>query len=186
MNFSELKAEYDEISPVTGEKCVIKEVDDVTGITSYICMQSGYVTSEQLTIGSDVLQEFEGMITALMKDLKLEDNESGLVWYPAFIQLPIGMLYCDGESVADWSWKIAEIVPLDEVERLSYPLPGLEGQYYTSKLDTDNAKAYDKLDFETAFSDLYTILNRQIDEVKAQTEKLKEAVNEDKLRNSGS
>ena len=39
---TELKADYDEISPITGNKCVIIEVDEQSNTTSYICMESGY------------------------------------------------------------------------------------------------------------------------------------------------
>lgn len=164
MEVQELRAEYDMISPVTGNKCVLAEADPDTGITSFMCMESGYVSAENMINESDHVMTFEQMnTTELMRDLKMVDADNR-VWYPTFIQMPFAMLYCEGESVSAWHWSLAEIVTIEGEERLKYPVPGKDGEYFTSKLDTDNAKVFDKLDFENAFAELYSIIERRFNE----------------------
>ena len=69
------------------------------------------------------------------------------------------------------SWKVAKVVPIFGEERLQYPIPGKEGEYFTSKLDVDNANSYNMGDFKLALNDLYDIVKETLD-------------NEDKLRNN--
>ena len=53
---------------------------------------------------------------------------------------------------------MAEVVDVAEHEKTNYPIPGREGEYFTSKLDVDNAKVFDKLDFANALDALYSIV----------------------------
>ena len=48
-------------------------------------------------------------------------------------------------------------------EKLKYPVPGKEGEYFTSRLDVDNANIYDMMDFKLALEDLYDIVKEAID-----------------------
>ena len=77
---------YDEISPITGNKCVLIEADQNTNIESRICMESGYTTNDYLKIDSDHIAKFESTITEYMSTVKYVDNELGCIWYPTFIQ----------------------------------------------------------------------------------------------------
>lgn len=154
----QLKADYDAYSPVTGNFCVLAEADETSGVTSYMCMESGYCTTDRLEIGSDAVEHFEESITELMRDARIEDDESGLVWHPSFLQFPFGMLYIAGSGAHDMHWEVAHIVAVEEHEKTKYPVPGREGEYFTSKLDVDNAKVFDKLDFENALDALYSIV----------------------------
>ena len=154
----ELKADYDAHSPVTGNFCVLAEADVDTNVTSYMCMESGYSTTDKLQIGSDAVEQFEESITELMRDARIEDEESGLVWHPSFLQFPFGILYIAGTGAHDMHWEVAEVVDVQEHAKTMYPVPGREGEYFTSKLDVDNAKVFDKLDFENALDALYSIV----------------------------
>jgi len=163
-NPSNIKLEYDEISPLTGRKCVVVEADEETNIESYICMESGYTTSDNLKIEStETLHDYEQTITELMKAVKFEDKERGLFWYPAFMQVPGAMLYCKGASFDEMVWEVARIVDIIGEERLKYPVPGKEGEYHTSRLDVENAKTYSKRDFQSAFDDLYAKVKEEIE-----------------------
>jgi len=154
----QLKSDYDAYSPITGNFCVLAEADETTNITSYMCMESGYCTTDKLKIGSNEVEKYEEGITQLMRDARIEDEELGVVWHPAFLQFPFGMLYASGDSVDELKWEVAEVVDIYGDERLKYPIPGHEGQYFTSRLDVDNAKVFDKLDFESALDALYSIV----------------------------
>ena len=50
-NESGLKLDYDEVSPITQNKCVIVEADTETGEEHRMCMESGYMTSQSMGIG---------------------------------------------------------------------------------------------------------------------------------------
>lgn len=159
-----MKIDYDEISPITENKCVVVEADEQTGVESRLCMQSGYSTADTLKLGSDTIEKYEQSLTQLMRDRKFIDNESQLVWYPSFMQLPGGMLYCDESADSELQWKVAGIVEIFGDECKKYPIPGKDGEYYTSKLDVDNATIYNKYDFETALNDLYSIVKEAYNE----------------------
>lgn len=154
-----MKLEYDEKSPLTGNQCVLIETDEHTGLESYICMESGFTTHEKLTVESEFIEKYEECITQLMRDVKYIDNERGLVWYPAFIQIPnVGMLYTIGTSKADMEWQVARVVDITGEERLQYPIPGKENEYFTSRLDVENALTFESSQFENALDLLYTYM----------------------------
>ena len=121
-------------------------------------MESGYTTTDALKIDSDVVQKYEQGLTEFMRDKKFIDEELQLIWYPSFMQLPGGMLYCDEDDDSELQWKVAGVVEIFGEERQKYPIPGKDGEFYTCKLDVDNAKTYGKYHFETALNDLYSIV----------------------------
>ena len=154
-----MKLEYDEKSPLTGNQCVLIETDEHTGLESYICMESGFTTHEKLTVESEFIEKYEESITQLMRDVKFVDEERGLIWYPAFIQIPgVGMLYTIGTSKADMEWQVARVVDITGEERLQYPIPGKENEYFTSRLDVENALTFESSQFENALDLLYTYM----------------------------
>ena len=165
-----MNIDFDEISPITGNKCVVVEAEPDNNVISYLCMESGYTTTDQLVKDGAYIETHEQQLTELMLDSKHEDKETGLVWYPTFMQMPGGMLYPDGTPDAI-EWKVAKVVPIFGEERLQYPIPGKEGEYFTSKLDVDNANSYNTGDFKLALNDLYDIVKETLD-------------NENKLRNN--
>lgn len=150
--------EYDEISPITGKHVVLIEADPQTGIESRICMESGYTTSEKLKIGSqDVLDYESAGMTEFMKAVRHVDESLGTIWYPAFIQMQGSMLYCERVSPNTniLSWKVARVVVLNEKEKLNYPIPGKDNEYYSSKLDVENALTFDRFQFKAALDQCY-------------------------------
>tara|TARA_Y100000593_G_scaffold81051_1_gene151464 strand:- start:694 stop:1191 length:498 start_codon:yes stop_codon:yes gene_type:complete len=156
-----MNIDYDEISPITGNKCVVVEADVNANVESYLCMESGYTTTDQLQKDSTIVEQYETKLTELMLDLKHEDEETGLVWYPTFMQMPGGMLYPEGTH-KNWSWRVAKIIPIFGEERLKYPIPGKEGEYFTSRLDVENANVYKSLNFSSALDELYNIVKETV------------------------
>lgn len=152
-----MNLEYDSLSPVTGNKCVLEEANEHDGSVSYLCMESGFTSHEQLIDGSDFQEKYEERLTDLMLSCKVVDDENR-AWYPTFMQMPGGMLYSEGKSAQSWKWKVAQVVPIEGEERLKYPVIGQEGVYHTSRLDVENAKTYDNNDFETALNELYELV----------------------------
>ena len=158
-----MKLDYDSISPITGNKCVLEEANPTDGSVSYLCMESGFTSHENLQEDSEFQYYYEQGVTDLMKSCKIIDEEQR-AWYPTFMQMPGGMLYSEGASANSWKWKVAKIQKLIGEERLKYPLPGKTDEYHTSRLDVENAKTYDKDDFATALDELYNIVKEAYNE----------------------
>tara|TARA_R100000697_G_C5419836_1_gene190023 strand:+ start:273 stop:815 length:543 start_codon:yes stop_codon:yes gene_type:complete len=156
-NTDNLNLDYDSISPVTGNKCVIEEANTQDNTVSFLCMESGFSSHDNLIEGSEFQTKFEVHMTELMKSCKMIDDDKK-AWYPTFMQMPGGMLYCEGESSSKWHWKVAKIIPIIGDERLNYPIIGKENEYHTSRLDVENAKTYDKDNFAPALEELYSIV----------------------------
>tara|TARA_R100000315_G_C5228470_1_gene139452 strand:+ start:1161 stop:1664 length:504 start_codon:yes stop_codon:yes gene_type:complete len=165
-----MKLDYDSISPVTGNKCVLEESNPKDNTTSFLCMESGFTSHEHLLEGTEFQEGYESTCTELMLSCKVVDDKNK-AWYPAFMQMPGAMLYSEGTSAQSWNWRVAKIVPLLGEERKKYPIMGKENEYHTSRLDVENAKTYDKDNFKTALDDLYSIVKEAYD-------------NENKLRNN--
>ena len=153
-----MKLDYDEKSPITGNVCVIVEADEETNTTSYMCMESGFTTTDNMKIGSDVVKEYESKLTELMRNSKYEDIDRGLIWYPAFLQMNgIGMLYPTGTSRNDLKWEVCKVVMIFGEDRKKYPIPGKDGEYFTSRLDVENAEKFEGNDFDSALDRFYSL-----------------------------
>jgi hypothetical protein len=151
-----MKLDYDGISPITGNKCVIIEADENANINSYMCMESGYTTTDNFKTDSKSVEQYEKTITELMREIKFIDEKTNLVWYPSFLHIPgAGMLYCSGDK-QNMKWEVAPVVEIIGDERLKYPIPNKKGEYYTSKLDTENSIKYDKENFTDALDEFYS------------------------------
>ena len=60
--------------------CFVEELDN--GFKSYLCFDCGYTSNSALKTGTDECKTETQNYTQLVKDLKIEDNETGLEWYP--------------------------------------------------------------------------------------------------------
>ena len=156
-----LDLDYDSVSPITGNKCVVEEASPHDNSVSYLCMESGFTSHESLSEDSEFQKKYESHLTELMIGCKIIDDDNR-AWYPTFMQMPGGMLYCEGKSTQSWGWKVARIIPIVGDERLNYPIVGKEGEYHTSKLDVEHAKTYDKNNFKDALDELYAIVKQEV------------------------
>jgi len=159
-----MKIDYDDISPITGNKCVIIESDEKTNEESRLCMESGYTTKDSWKTGSDIIKHYEEHVTELMRELKFEDDKSGLTWYPSTMVTPTVMLYPKGQDIAEWCWEVAEVIAIEGEERLNYPVPGVENQYYTNRVDIENAKQFEQPEFELALDAFYGVITKTYQE----------------------
>lgn len=156
-NESGLKLDYDEVSPITQNKCVIVEADTETGEEHRMCMESGYMTRSSFKFNSPECANHEKGCSALMIKLRMNDNNLGTTWYPTFMQLPGVMMYVEGQGQVpnDYNWSVAKVVPIVGEDRLKYPVLGQEGVYHTTRLDVDNAVKFKAFEFETALETFY-------------------------------
>jgi len=154
------KITYDAISPITGNECVLEEADEQTGVVSMICMETGFTTTDQLVFESEAQETYEAGLTELMKQARVIDAV-GLCWYPAFMQLPGAMMYPDGDA-SNFHYEIAEVVAITGEDRENYPVPGKDGEYFTARLDVENATHFEMKQFETALNFFYETVNKKM------------------------
>jgi hypothetical protein len=113
-----------------------------------------------LVFESEAQETYESGLTELMKQARVIDG-IGLCWYPAFMQLPGAMMYPDGD-VNNFHYQVAEVVDIIGEDREKYPVPGKEGEYFTARLDVENATQFEMKQFETALNFFYETVNKKI------------------------
>ena len=144
-----MKKEITETSPFTGKDSVIVEV--VSGKTSKICMDSGYMTNEDFSYdNADLISKYEGSMPKLMIDLRYKDEHLGQYWYLTSIQFKTGMIYPQPSKHDEYEWCFSPVVELTDEEKLKYPIPEKDGEYYSTRLATEHSETYSNHDFTGA------------------------------------
>ena len=130
---------------------------------SYMCFNCGFMSSSYYT--KDTVKEAEGMVK-LVDELKSFDEERQIWWYPSVLNMgPKGIIFPEGNS-GNWVWKYAEVVEVPKEEQKQYPIPGKDGEFYTEKLDVENAKSYGQYEFLQACEDMGIAMEVPNDELK--------------------
>ena len=126
------------------DECVVEQtVVDDKPYESYICFQCGMTTNSYFAIDSVHLEKMTENNTRLMNELKIIDDERGLVWYPSVINMgEKGIIYPDGDS-HDWYWNYARVVDVPEDERDQY-----DG--HDKRLDIENTQLFGQFEFMEA------------------------------------
>jgi len=156
-----LKLDYDDISPFTGNKCILIESDETTNVESRICMETGYTTTERLKFDSDAVAEYETRIPQLYKDTKYADNLLEQIWYLVTLRTPVACLYAEGMDKDNYVWKLALVRELTLDERLEYPVEGKDPiEYHTHIIDVDKATPYPQKEFKSAMDQFYSIIGK--------------------------
>ena len=104
------------------------------------CINCGYTTTTKFTGTKETNEEFH-KLSEDMKNWAVEKKSH--IWIPSVITLPVGMLYpIDKDD--EMKWAFAPMVEISEEEKKKYPNPNVPGKFYEKKIDTENAKIYDK------------------------------------------
>ena len=118
---------------------------------SYMCFNCGFMSSSYYK--KDTVKEVEGMVK-LVDELKVFDEERQIWWYPSVLNMgPKGIIFPEGNP-DNWIWKYARVVEVSEEEQKQYPIPGKDGEFYTEKLDVENAQSYGQYEFLQACKDM--------------------------------
>jgi hypothetical protein len=141
--------------PICGMETSIFEVK-IGGIPTRICQSCGYQTNSGMKDGNDLEKSIYDSQPELFKDLKLVDD-NGFVWYPTVLnEQNKVMLFPDGKNADDWGWRVAEYIPVTELDKV---LPG-----QTHKLNMKDSVKYPNVMFSAALYSYSTLL-RDNDEV---------------------
>lgn len=124
-------------------------IDTLDNKTQKICFHCGFFTNDNYQVNSEATRKFDEHNSKLITDLKFIDM-NGYVWYPLIIDADNGMIFPDGTDKDNWSWAVAgkKIIPV--MERINYPKPGKENEFYEIMLDMDNINHFNKFDYHTA------------------------------------
>lgn len=135
--------------PHCGSNNCFMEIEEMA--TSYMCMGCGYTSTSMNRVDSAELKAYEEITPQLMLDLKWIDPQANLVWYPMVLHFPnTGIVFPDGTSKSDWSWRAAMAVDVAEQDKTKYPIPGQSGQFYSRKVDMESSKLFDRDSFTDA------------------------------------
>jgi len=97
---------------------------------SYMCFNCGFMSNSQY----------------IEENLDKVENTSKLVNELKFFDGPKGIIFPEG-NIENWVWKYAEVVEVPKEEQKDYPIPDKEGEFYTEKLDVENAQIFGQYDF---------------------------------------
>ena len=110
---------------------------------SYMCFQCGMTSNSYLAFDSEKLHEYTKNNSELMNDLKILDEERGIVWFPSVINMgEKGIIYPDGK-LYDWNWHYAKVVNIPEEDREKY-----DG--HERRLDVENSEKFGQYEFMEA------------------------------------
>jgi len=83
----------------------------------------------------------------LAKDLQVYDFTREIYWIPTVINMgDRGIIYPEG-TTDSWKWRYAKVVDVPEASQKDYPIPGTDGEYYTTMLDVENAEEFENTEF---------------------------------------
>ena len=124
--------------------CFVEQTEiDGKAFESYICFECGMTSNSYLAFDSDKLEEYTKSHSALMNDLRIMDEERGIVWFPSVINMgEKGIIYPDGK-LNDWYWHYAKVVDVPEDEREKYG--GMD-----KRLDIENPQKFGQFEFMDA------------------------------------
>ncbi len=119
-------------------------------VSAYLCLACGYTTTTLNIDGSEYIKDYDESCPELFKDLKFVDKDN-IAWYPMVLNFPnLGLVFPDGTSALNWSWRAVPIKAVDEDEKEKYPIPDEEGKYYETKADMDGSRLYPQGQFYEA------------------------------------
>jgi hypothetical protein len=142
----ELKLEYDEVSPITGELDVM--VEEVNGETHKFCLVSGFTTRDDWSPGSEACVKYEESLTKAGIEKKVISVDN-LVWYPVSMSVKQGVIFFDKDG-EDYIWKVCPTTPIPEDKKEQYP--GVEVE-----LNLDNSVIFKEDEFQDALTEFYKI-----------------------------
>ena len=116
-------------------------------ITTYLCLRCGYTSNSLLKQDSKSLEEVMKTTPQLAKDLQIYDYIRELYWIPTVINMgDRGIIYPEG-TADSWKWKYAKVTDVPKESQKDYPIPGKDGEYYTTMLDVENAEEFENTEF---------------------------------------
>lgn len=135
--------------------CAICDKDElISEQGESLCLSCGYMTNSTLTLAENKWEEFEKKSHTLLKDIKQLDKKNNCYWYPSVVDFyKKGIVFPHGTK-DNWEWAFAPYEPMLPVERLNARVPNTNDLYYEYRIDMNQLKKYDRLEFKQAMQNL--------------------------------
>ena len=141
------------------DACYVQEVNDK--IKNYHCYGCGFQTNSLMMKNERYFKEQLELLPNLYKELMGEDYE-GKIWMPSMVNLPKqGMVFANGKNGDDWKWAAVKAVPVKEVEKSKYPIPGKENEFYEFRMDMETLTEYEEHNYMDALEYIGVFENQE-------------------------
>ena len=104
------------------------------------CISCGYATNESLKGTKEDNDKFNQFSDFIKKHSK---EDSGYIWFPSMINIPIGSLY-PIEKDETLKWAFVKMIDIPEDEQKNYPDETAPGEFLTKTLDYENQQIFDE------------------------------------------
>lgn len=140
-----LKASYDEVSPISGELTVLVEpLDESKKVFQKMCVSSGFFTQTNWKVESDEVANYMENITQHNIDNCII-AEDGLVWFPYAISTSKATLYAH-EQEGSFKWFV---MPVEQEVN--------EDNQVIQKIGNTNSKVFEKDQFPNALNHFFVL-----------------------------
>lgn len=131
------------------------------GTIGYLCYNCGMTSNSKLIPDSEYLETAMVSTPEFINDNKFLDKKRNIYWFMSTIQATSGMIFPEPDETIDgWHWTVAKVIDISEEEQKLYPIPGRDGEYYSSRLAIDEALKFKKNKFYDACKELGGILTK--------------------------
>jgi len=162
-----MRLNYDEISPITGNMCVMVEHDSTKNQNMRLCMESGYQTFDSWKNGSEIVEKFLSVSPQLIQNTAVID-ENDNVWVKIIMMTPDIVLNPDLRAREDGTyedvWKVSSFTLLDEGVLPEPNIVSVQVGNRFKVLDESTSMYYGEYDFEEATIEFYRRVNESATE----------------------
>ena len=115
--------------------------------SSYLCFHCGFMSDSRYEVDSLQLLDNLKKSPKLVQELKVEDKERNIMWFPSVINMgELGIIFPEGTPKA-YVWKYAKVIDIPEEERHKY-------DNYDRRLDVEGAFTFSQNEFMKACDEM--------------------------------
>ena len=115
--------------------------------SSYLCFHCGFMSDSRYEVDSLQLLDNLKKSPKLVQELKVEDKERNIMWFPSVINMgELGIIFPEG-TPEDYVWKYAKVIDIPEEERHKY-------DNYDRRLDVEGAFTFSQNEFMKACDEM--------------------------------
>ena len=115
--------------------------------SSYLCFHCGFMSDSRYEVDSLQLLDNLKKSPKLVQELKVEDKERNIMWFPSVINMgELGMIFPEG-TPEEYVWKYAKVIDIPEEERHKY-------DNYDRRLDVEGAFTFSQNEFMKACDEM--------------------------------
>ena len=133
-----------ECSRCGSDACYVQEI--TSEVKLEFCYGCGFQSHSLMKPETEFFAEQLALLPDLYKSLMEEEEETGKVWMPSFINVEEkGMVFADGTGRDNWRWAGVKSVPVDKKEKKKYK----NAKY---RADMSTIKHFEERDFMEALT----------------------------------